>query len=294
MLLLRGLVSAGEVQLANGGWPSSLEFLHAAAPIDFHSFVAPLADMTTLSYTATWGSYYDPATENGTVVGWTRGELEANPQAGMRALTFVQANSSRGVVVFRGTDLDSSGQSGQADACADAMLMSTPVPKWCSRFSNETLDYLAAALSFAEAAALRYPALDWIFTGHSLGALLAEVVAAVRGRLATVFSAPAVVPVLHQQGLDPLKVQRWQMLALYNEWDPLRYESLGELPGSTCHWNVTAPLGCKTCDGHGVPDLESLTCKVCFLQTHVWKKYLELVESGRKPSCSEPSSLLLG
>jgi hypothetical protein len=105
------------------GWPASLEqILTASSDDEFHAFVAPLAEMTKLTYTATWGSYYKEWEANATVLGWARGTLESNPRGGgMRALTFLQASSQRGVVAFRGTDLNRSGVSGQADFCADTV-----------------------------------------------------------------------------------------------------------------------------------------------------------------------------
>jgi len=56
------------------------------------------------------------------------GGLESVPDYGMRALTFVceddgtAACGGKVVVAFRGTDLTNKSLSGQADACADAIL----------------------------------------------------------------------------------------------------------------------------------------------------------------------------
>eukprot|EP00971_Amphidinium_carterae_P204597 4060162-Amphidinium_carterae.1 len=55
-------------------------------------------------------------------------------------------------------------------------------------------DYFGNALRFAADAALLYPDTQWLYTGHSLGALLAEAVAVVREQLALSFSAPPVDP----------------------------------------------------------------------------------------------------
>ena len=49
--------------------------------------------------------------------------MSANPvNGGMHAVVFVHDVSKRGILAFRGTDLDTAKSSGAADACADALL----------------------------------------------------------------------------------------------------------------------------------------------------------------------------
>lgn len=50
-----------------------------------------MTEPARLTYTATWGSYYREKDQNASVAGWIRGELQSNPTAGMRALTFLQS-----------------------------------------------------------------------------------------------------------------------------------------------------------------------------------------------------------
>ena len=87
-----------------------------------------------LTYTATWGSYYNASDANATVAEWQR-VTEANPFVGMRALAFVQRRTRRGVIAFRGTDLNFSQPSGQADRCANEVLFGGS-SKSCQAFSK--------------------------------------------------------------------------------------------------------------------------------------------------------------
>ncbi|CAE8626377.1 unnamed protein product [Polarella glacialis] len=249
--------------------------------------------MAKLSYTATWGSYHEDYADNATVANWIRSSIQANPlEGGMRALTFYQGR--RGVIAFRGTDLNVSGISGQADRCvAEVLEGQATLDDFCGQFSIRTLDYVARALEFADATATAHPDVEWLYTGHSLGALLAQVVAAVRGTgtLALGFSAPPVAPVIRNHtSLDPTTLPAWQALTLYNEWDPLRYEAKGQLPGASCVWTVQPePAGCQECDTFEPgPNMSSPTCRECFLNTHVFALYLGLVRSRRRPeSCGQ-------
>lgn len=120
------------------GW-GNLTVLTTGSPAEFHAFLLPLANATYLSYTATHGSYFKPADQNATIAGWTRQALESNPESGgMRALLFTQTQTGRALVVFRGTDLDISVASGQADACADDILSGmthAQLPTFCKRLA---------------------------------------------------------------------------------------------------------------------------------------------------------------
>mmetsp|Transcript_23402 Transcript_23402/g.44032 ORF Transcript_23402/g.44032 Transcript_23402/m.44032 type:complete len:306 (+) Transcript_23402:72-989(+) len=271
------------------GWPSSLEFLSTGADAEFFDFVVPLADMAKLSYTATWGSYYKPASQNKSVEGWLRMWPEANsPKGGMRALTFVQSSAGRGVVTFRGTDLGSGGASSEADACANAKLAGKPLPDSCSRFTDFQLDYVSRALDLAQKAAEVHPAVQWLYTGHSLGALLAQIVGAVRGAPVFAFSAPSVLPVLRQRTQVDLKhLPHWRSLTVYNEFDPLRFLAAGELPGAACAWmHQPEPDGCDACEEHGPVDLSSHVCQQCFAKTHLFSRYLDLIRLRQRPYCN--------
>ena len=136
-----------DVIMARAGTPwSSIASLATCNDTQWHSTVTPLSLMTKLAYTATYGSYFNASELNATVRGWDRDlSLTANPPAGMRALLFVQPSTRRAVVAFRGTDLNTSQASGQADACADAAMDGSERPSFCDHFSNHTLDYIPRA-----------------------------------------------------------------------------------------------------------------------------------------------------
>ena len=208
----------------------------------FHATTEPLSIMVKLAYTSTSGSYFNASEANATVAGWTRA-LTANPPAGMRALLFVHPGTRRAVVAFRGTDLNSSGVSGQADACADAALGAAPLPAFCGRFDNHTLDYLPRAVEFAaratEVSAVSCPRCDLLFTGHSLGASLAMMVAEVRAAAgsgaavgsgaappppAVVFSAGSWRGALRRRlGITPASsAAAGRLFALADRWDPVQ------------------------------------------------------------------------
>ena len=275
------------------GWPTSLEFLSAGPDKDFFDFVLPLSEMTKLSYTATWGTYYKPSAHNQSVEGWVRVWPEANPEeGGMRALTFAQQTSGRGVIVYRGTDLDPSGRSGQADACANAELAGARPPEFCSQFTAFQLDYISRALDIARKAAEVHPTLQWLYTGHSLGAELANVVAAVRGAAVLGFATPPVIEVLKRRtAVDVKQLPHWKSLSLFNEFDPLRFLAHGELPGANCSWaNQPEAAGCDACEMKGSVDMDSPACKQCFSKTHLFSAYLALLRSRSRPVCESSST----
>lgn len=215
----------------------------------------------------------------------------------MRAFTFVQNETGRGVVAFRGTDMgdDGSGVSGQADACANAYLRGQYPPE-CSRFPEETVDYLTRGLELVERAEAAYPGLDFLMTGHSLGAQLASLVGAIRGRPALTFSAPSVAPELRSRSaVDPASVGAWAEVSLYNEWDPLVALQRGNLVGAECVWMVEpAPNGCLTCYlGGRQVDMSRFDCQVCWDNAHGALSYLDLIDSRQRPACRTAGGIVV-
>jgi hypothetical protein len=62
-----------------------------------------------------------------------------------------------------------------------------------------------------------HPNTQWLYTGHSLGALLAELVAAQRlGAPALTFSAPPLTPLLKR--LKQPELRHWGTVTLYDTW----------------------------------------------------------------------------
>lgn len=84
------------------------------------------------------------------------------------------------MVAFRGTDLNTTSRSGQADACAGRLLWDGDgdLPAYCKAFSVHRLDYLSRGRDFVAQVRHQLPDWDLLLTGHSLGAGLASALAA--------------------------------------------------------------------------------------------------------------------
>ena len=271
------------------GW-RILPSLKNCSSAAFHDIVAPLAEMTKLTYTSTNGSYYNKSDDGVSPDGWTRvTTLKHDPPGGMRALVFVQPSRRRGVVAFRGTDLDTSRPSGQADLCADKLLWDfatrSELPTYCANFSNHTLDYLTTAFHFEARARAAFPTLDFLFTGHSLGAGLATLVASSLGSRAAVFSAPGLRGVLRNRThTDPAQVGVDNVFVLADVNDPVFQASRAELGGegsvgTSCTWSTVPGPACSSCYAppHPLPNTSRADCASCFAQHHIFAHYLALV-----------------
>lgn len=257
----------------------------------------PLSLMTKLTYTATQGSYFNESETNMSVTGWERPEkFTEDPPAGMRALLFLQTDTLRGVIAFRGTDLGA-GESGQADRCADALLIGDEPPPYCGKFPASTLDYWHAALAFIGRVRAAYPLVDLLLTGHSLGAGLAlatAVASAEDGSLrpAVAFAAPAWVRILEQQAHVPAPLAmaaRQRLYAMADEWDPVQKEAEEEhgLAGTECKWSSTATAACTLCFGAQPFNASALGCSECFRERHVYAHYLNVDVPGERAVCSD-------
>lgn len=262
----------------------------------------PLAMATYLSYTSTSGSYFNASDTNRTIKGWTRDTVVADPNGGMRAIAFTQG--LRGIIVFRGTDLDTTTRSGQADSCADSLLFGGKLPSQlqpqCSAFTAAELDYYGRALAFARAAQDRHPTVTFALTGHSLGAGLAVIVAAALGppSPAIVFSSPAVHDlVVKLVGQPPASLNMTERVVyLANIVDPVYHEAaaLSGLPGRVCTWHVPAgagtPAACRLCfaDQPGYLHRNELECAKCFQTEHVFSQYFYTSIPGPRPTCATP------
>lgn len=272
---------------------------------EFRAHAEPLGQMTSLAYTATHGSYFNSSTVNSTVDSWVRGLTANPPGGGMRALLFLQPRTQRGVVAFRGTDLDRHAASGQADACADHILFneSGALPEFCAQFDAATLDYFARALEFVAEVRAAHPNLDLLFTGHSLGAGLAMMmsvaapasqpgVPAAEVKWPVVgFGTPAwLQPLLRRTGLSPGAAAARPLFAIADAYDPVEAVAVRDhgLMGTVCRWGMDKPpsAACGPCFANlqGGGTGSAAACSACFLQRHIFSHYMAALR-GRRPDC---------
>eukprot|EP00039_Didymoeca_costata_P005558 m.82460 g.82460 ORF g.82460 m.82460 type:complete len:536 (+) comp12872_c0_seq1:2287-3894(+) len=292
---------------APAGWGNLTSQIIESDSEEFHKFIAPISESIYLSYTSTNGSYFNASDVAKSVGdGWTREhDLESHVQYGMRALFFSHAATQRVLVAFRGTDLNSSSVSGQADQCADSILWdATPrdkLPEYCNKFSNSTLDYLSNALqAVAKAHAVaRLASYQFLYTGHSLGAGLASLVAIIRryklqdnSAVSVAVSSPPLVQVLQDREHIPASSISSELnFILGNKYDPVFHFSQIDDGGignsSTCTWipDGKEPLACFICFNEPHPKQSSLSCLDCFHEEHIFAKYYYTLIPGPRPSC---------
>ena len=258
------------------------------------------ANATKLSYTATWGSYYEPWEANATIgSGWIKSSLEANPKdGGMHALLFLNAQSHRALVAFRGSDQGSDKVSHDADNCAD-MILWQGIPyddlptEECGAFSRQQLDYLSNAIEFTNKAIQQFPDYDFIFTGHSLGAGMASLIAAAGhngdcvpvNAGAVVFSTPGYInTLLNRTNLTISDIDTRRFLVFADQYDPVwvgcHASFEGGMIGRFCEWhNGTESLACITCEKDPQHiNLNSRDCLECQAERHAFSHYLQLIK----------------
>ena len=224
-------------------------------------------------------------------------------EAGMRALTFVHNVTRRVLVAFRGTDLGLSKPSSIADKCADAMLWDgrtfQHLPPPCKAFTLEQLNYFARAIDFSHSVAEAFPHYDLAYTGHSLGAGLALLVAASAESCsppsagAVVFSSPPFIDALRNRTsvnlYDNATTHRnaHRLITFADAFDPLLFENnrtARGLAGRVCVLGASnpEPLSCSTCFAHSCPSSRSYPCRInitepacnlCFRLRHVYGHY---------------------
>jgi hypothetical protein len=241
---------------------------------------------------------------------------------GMRALVFIQPATQRLIVAFRGTDLNVTSASGQADSCADSILFynksRADLPRYCNKFSAEKLDYYTSAYNFTKSVLHLYPSYanvgGVLFTGHSLGAALALLMSAsfkslhlfnpdvneeadagltvgAANKMATpavVFSSPSVSSLIQTRvKMPPASINSSRTILLANKWDPVFASGNHSYPGAVCLWTPPEPLSCKECYKDKPYNPISPECGICFEKAHVFSKYVNLTESRVWPECSQ-------
>mmetsp|Transcript_102903 Transcript_102903/g.193577 ORF Transcript_102903/g.193577 Transcript_102903/m.193577 type:complete len:343 (-) Transcript_102903:49-1077(-) len=298
------------------GWHSLPQTINNGAEASYLGLVSPALQAIRLSYTATFGSYRKTQEVNGTLGdGWERFQsLERNPRdGGFHGLVFWHAETRQLVLAMRGTDLDPTGVSGQADSCADQLLWDNAtydsLPAFCRQFSREDLDYFSAAEAFADRALDLLKPSATLFVGHSLGAGLSVMVAARQVRAerwqpqVLGVSAPTFDAVLKARvNRDPEELQADRYVVIYDVFDPLfrvAQSSSGVRGSTVCTYTPFPSISvCVDCFSN-VDDItkwnQDPRCLECFSVTHVLKYYLHHLQGTlQKPPEYRPRCELLG
>jgi hypothetical protein len=325
VLQLLAIVSVAAATVASADWGSPAG-LATVPPADLQTFLQLIGNATTLSYTSTFGSYYRPWDANATLpqAGWTRHSAH-NPPFGMHAVAFVNHAETKLLVAFRGTDLNVSGVSGQADVCADYYLWTaepptvpaspqqqqqqqTQPPPYCANFTWDTLDYFTTARQFAQQAAIELPGYSILYTGHSLGAGLAALMAllpllhpsancsAPVAAGAVAFASPNVLFALQHRlaSLNLTGSQLSQNVAIFADaYDPVQVHSFNApahgMIGSLWWYSVgsTPPLPCYVCVDVERAETDSLDCLLCMSERHIFSHYVEMIRAGDRPTFTQ-------
>ncbi|KAJ7554195.1 hypothetical protein O6H91_06G130800 [Diphasiastrum complanatum] len=155
----------------------------------------------------------------------------------------------RVVLAFRGT-------ASIADVCVDLILFGEedfifPIPKDCSKFGNETLDYFSQALNYTRKVMDAYPDSPLLLSGHSLGASLAILVSAALSdfRLLPVvaFSAPGPKNILDKYSLQLKAEKQHKVFVISDEWDEVIRILWEKQVGTFCYYETKKPVACQTC-----------------------------------------------
>lgn len=121
---------------------------------------------------------------------WIRNkDLELNSEApGLRAFTFTDVNSEKMIIAFRGACNDPTLSQCRADQCVllkykalgdlSEDAFGQKGENNCAKFNTKDLDYLAQAAQLVERAQKQYPRRKVLLTGHQMGGMIANTLAA--------------------------------------------------------------------------------------------------------------------
>lgn len=303
LLLLLGLT------IANAGsegwdWISGLKVMNGS---EFKNSIYPIVQMAA-------NAYRYPKIRK--IPGWIPSSLVppvAPSQGGVHAMAY-QQTPNKIVIAFRGTQLTDS-LDGLADVCADMVLWDgldfNSLPPKCSVFTYSTLDYFSQALNFTRHVMDTYPGYPLLLTGHSLGAGLAVLVSAAlseNSRIVPVigFSPPGTMKPLERRSMHLRAADEGKVVLVANEWDEIMRTQWEDQLGTLCLYQTVETEACAACfhnlavsggwgsvrlllENKGEKDfmLPEGNCLTCFMQTHVLKILIKLVEEGSKPICQE-------
>jgi len=238
------------------------------------------------------------------VEGWIRGPEQVVPEYGMHAITFMdnEEEPKRIVIAYRGTDFTIERIDGRSDLCAtDAMLSGEWTPSVqllanCTSLNRTQLQYMDRAEEFARRVQMKYPTAGVVFTGHSVGGMLAlhSALHVTEWHTAAVAFSPSTSTA---HGFDTFwgkKRYTWvfsdindPMLLLANEKDWV---------GDICLFDIDQHLSCDVCRGDFLKDtstergsvtafLGSQSCNECLEEAHPISHMRSLIESGKPANC---------
>lgn len=304
-----------------GGWYRPGTILSNTSNDLFFTQLRVMLNATRLSYTATYGGYYENWTVTETISDhWRKSSLEHNPEeGGMRALVFINGDEGKILIAFRGTDLTNS-TSGLADQCADQYLWQgvayNDLPDACLNFSEHTLDYLARARDFSYEVQENYFSYEIMYTGHSLGAGLAIMLSIMGNEQladmwcgptnagAMAFSPPAFIqPLLNRTGTNMWNVNAWLMagtiVAFVDVYDPIFVQANasdhGGIAATICAWADGTPSAeCLACEATPAAiNISSPDCGMCMAERHMFAHYMGLRRTSPvcygKNDCGRPT-----
>jgi len=315
------LVGVGNVRMTqSASW--DLDAAVADKPLGtYHRVADPIAHTVRLSYTATQGIDRHEDEVNATIPeeragggSWQRlSEAERDPLEGLKAVVLYDIAAQRAIIGFRGLNLSPlPGDSNRdADICAALALgleeATSQAAADCSRFSPETIDYFAQAVSVVQQTTLLLPGFSVLLTGHSLGASLAVLVAAKLGGglKAFTFGLGDLSKALTTRlgfGTDDFEglaamVGPVRFVGVENPCDPTYLHvvtSTGSQIGATIcvNTNATVVPGCHACAAAG-GDLSKPSCGICFERAHAFRAYLDVVEiPSEVPTCAPSDTSL--
>jgi len=250
-------------------------------------------------------------------------EMERDTErAGIHAMTFVNDQDKHVIIAFRGSCSDRfRHMQCSADSCflaqrktlGDLSDLTFGGTKQCDQFTPREMDYYSQAKELTDAVQAKYPEHGVLLTGHSMGGMLAILVAATQpGVLQAVTVAPspfqdALKRDLHFTEQDIANMRYDDLYAVCDKYDCLVNTALvprARQGATTCMFTDTGfslgegePASCVFVDrmlsDKRISMMEVPSALACKSATHEWRRY-ETFLWQHKPECRETYSSLPG
>jgi len=134
---------------------------------------------------------------------------------------------------------------------------------------------------------------DLLFTGHSLGCTMSQLMA-----IRFVSRSPSIRAICFAPGGAGTLITKFNLdgrlapartLAFASAFDPIVLQQ--HQIGTLCTFRgVREPDSCRACEAHG----EAAACSMCFAQAHVFKNYLHILSDIRQvPRCAPAGPQIL-